>query len=110
MGWYSLEGDLATISVIGWHTGTIGKLVLFVGLAALLFLILGATGLELPPNLPAGAVVSGIGALGTILVLIRLIDVPDRFAGFGRGVGIWISLIAGLLLIGAGFVKASEEL
>jgi len=110
MGWYTFDSELATVSVIGWHTGTLGKLVFFVGLAVLLFLVLGATGLELPPNLPAGAVVSGIGAAGTILVLIRVIDIPDRFAGAGRGIGLWISLIAGLLVIAAGFVKASEEL
>jgi hypothetical protein len=110
MGWYSFEGELATVSVTGWNTGTIGKLVLFVGLSALLFLVLGATGLELPPSIPAGAVVSGIGAVGTILVLIRVIDIPDRFAGAGRGIGLWISLLAGVLLIVAGFVKANEEL
>jgi hypothetical protein len=109
MGWYSFEGELATVSVIGWHTGTLGKLVFFVGLAVLLFLVLGATGLELPPNLPAGAVVSGIGAVGTILVLVRIIDIPDRFSGAGRGIGLWISLLAGLLVIVAGFVKANEE-
>jgi hypothetical protein len=109
MGWYTFDSELATVSVIGWHTGTLGKLVLFVGLAVLLFLVLGATGLELPPNVPPGAVVSGIGAVGTILVLIRVIDIPDRFAGAGRGIGLWISLIAGLLVIVAGFVKASEE-
>ena len=108
-GWYSVEGDLVTVSVIGWHTGTLGKLVFFLGLAVIVLLVLGATGLELPPAVPAGAVVAGIGAVGTILVLIRVIDIPDRFAGAGRGVGIWISLLAGLLVIAAGFVKANEE-
>jgi len=95
-GWYSVEGDLVTVSVIGWHTGTLGKLVFFLGLAVIVLLVLGATGLDLPPA-------------GTILVLIRVIDIPDRFAGAGRGVGIWISLLAGLLVIAAGFVKVNEE-
>jgi hypothetical protein len=109
MGWYSFESELVTVSVIGWHTGTLGKLVFFLGLAVIILLVLGATGLELPPTVPAGAIVAGIGTIGTILVLIRLIDVPDRFANSGRGIGIWISLIAGLAVIAAGFVKASEE-
>ena len=108
-GWYSVEGDFVTVSVIGWHTGTLGKLVFFLGLAVIVLLVLGATGLDLPPAVPAGAVVAGLGAVGTILVLIRVIDIPDRFAGAGRGVGIWISLLAGLLVIAAGFVKVSEE-
>jgi hypothetical protein len=109
MGWYSFESELVTVSVIGWHTGTLGKLVFFLGLAVIILLVLGATGLELPPTVPAGAIVAGIGTIGTILVLIRLIDVPDRFANSGRSIGIWISLIAGLAVIAAGFVKASEE-
>jgi hypothetical protein len=55
-------------------------------------------------------IVAGLGTLGTIFVAVRLIDIPDRFAGAGRGIGIWISLATGLLLIVAGFLKASEEL
>jgi hypothetical protein len=110
MGWYSSEGELATVSVIGWHTGTLGKLVFFIGLAVMLLLVLAATGLELPESIPVGAVVAGLGGLGTIFVVIRLIDVPDRFAGAGRGIGIWISLLAGLLVIAAGLIKASDEL
>jgi len=109
-GWYSSSGGGVTVSVIGWHTGTLGKLVFFVGLAAILLLILRATGLELPPTVPTGAVIAGLGALATIFVLIRVIDVPDRFAGAGRGIGIWISLLAGLLLVAAGLVRANEEL
>lgn len=109
-GWYSFEGELFTVSVLGWHTGTLGKLVLFAGLAVLVLLVLGATGLELPPSVPAGGVVAGLGALATIFVLIRLIDIPDRFAGTGRGIGIWISLLASLLVVAAGFLKASDEL
>jgi hypothetical protein len=108
-GWYSSEGGIATVSVIGWHTGTLGKLVFFAGLAALVLLALRATGLELPPAFPTGAAIASIGTLGTIFVLVRLIDVPDRFAGAGRGIGIWISLVAGLAVVGAGLLQASEE-
>jgi len=109
MGWYSFESELVTVSVIGWHTGTLGKLVFFLGLGVLVLLLLGATGLELPPTTPIGVIVAGIGTIGVILVLVRLIDVPDRFADAGRGIGIWISLLAGLAVIAAGLAKAGEE-
>ncbi len=109
-GWYAAAGPGFTISVIGWHTGTIGKLVFFVGLAALVLLVLSVTGFELPPTVPLGAVVAGVGAVGTVLVLVRLIEIPDRFAGSGRGIGIWISLAAAVLLVIAGFLKANDEL
>jgi hypothetical protein len=108
-GWYAWDGDIATVAVIGWHTGTIGKLVFFTGLAVLVLLLLRATGLDLPPVFPVGAAVASLGALGTILVLVRLIDIPDSFVGAGRGIGIWISFVAGLAVVGAGLLEASEE-
>jgi hypothetical protein len=108
-GWYASEGEIATVAVIGWHTGTIGKLVFFTGLAVLVLLLLRATGLDLPPVFPVGAAVASLGALGTILVLVRLIDIPDRFLGAGRGIGIWISLLSALAVVGAGLLEASQE-
>jgi hypothetical protein len=109
-GWYSLHAEgIATVSVTGWHTGTLGKLVFFAGIAVLLLLALRATGLELPPEFPTGAAAAAIGSLGTICVLVRVIDVPERFVGVGRGVGLWISLAAGLAVVAAGLLLASEE-
>jgi hypothetical protein len=59
---------------------------------------------------PTGMVIAVLGALGTVFVLVRIIDIPDDFAGFGRSIGIWISLVAAILLLVAGLLKASEEL
>jgi hypothetical protein len=112
MGWYSgrsLEGP--PVAVLGWHTGTLGKLVFFIGLAVVLLAVAQAAGVELPPSVPESLVVAALGTLATILVLVRLISIPDTFAGTAsRGIGIWISLIAGLLVILAGLVRAAEEL
>ncbi len=110
MGWYSGRVDGLRLSALGWNTGVLGKLVLVVGLAVLALLALRAIGVDLPPALPVGMVIAGLGALATIFVLFRLIEIPDDYAGFGRSVGIWISLVAALLLIVAGLLKASEEL
>ena len=110
MGWYSGLVDGLRLSALGWHTGLLGKLVLAVGLAVLVLLALRATGVELPRAVPIGMVIAGLGALGTIFVLIRLIEIPDDYAELGRSIGIWISLVAALLLIVAGLLKASEEL
>jgi hypothetical protein len=109
--WYAGSGDGLTIAVIGWHTGTLGKLVFFVGLAVLALVLLREAGIELPATVPASLVVIVLGSLGTIFVLVRLISIPDRFlpAG-GRGIGIWISLLAALAVIAAGLLRASEEL
>ena len=40
-------------------------------------------------------VIAALGLVGTILVLIRLIDIPEAFQPtVGRGIGIWLSLLA----------------
>ena len=113
MDWYagSETGGAFTLSVIGWHTGALGKLVFFVGLVLLGLVILREFGFELPPSVPESLVVIALGSLATIFVLIRLISVPNEFFGTaGRGIGIFISLVAAVLLIGAGLLRAAEEL
>jgi hypothetical protein len=110
MGWYSGEGQGVTVSVLGWHTGVLGKLVLVIGVAAVLVVVLRQFGFELPAAVPESLVVIVLGALATIFVLVRVISIPDEFFFAHRGVGIWVSLIAAVGLIGAGLLQASEEL
>ena len=111
-GWYAGSESIGpTIAVIGWHTGTLGKLVFFIGLAVIALVALREAGIELPPAVPDSLVVIALGSLSTIFVLIRLISIPDEFLpASGRGIGIWISLLASLAVIGAGLLRASEEL
>ncbi len=111
-GWYAGSGAVGpTIAVIGWHTGTLGKLVFFIGLAVVALVALREAGIELPPSIPESLVVIALGSLSTIFVMIRLISIPDEFLpASGRGIGIWISLLASLAVIGAGLLRASEEL
>jgi hypothetical protein len=112
MSWYSgnsIEGP--TLSVIGWHTGTIGKLVFFLGLVLVLLAILREAGIELPPSIPESLVTIAVGSLGTVLVLVRLISIPDTFAGTsGRSIGLWIALGSALAVIAAGLLRAGEDL
>jgi hypothetical protein len=112
MGWYSIGSDArGTLSVTGWNTGAVGKLVFLVGLAVLILLSLRALGVELPPQVPSGMVIAGLGVVATILVIIRLIDIPERFEpSVGRSLGVWISLLAALLLIVAGLLKSADEI
>ena len=98
--WYAgQQGDGLTLSVIGWHTGALGKLVFFIGLAVLGLVALREAGIDLPATVPES------------LVLIRLISIPDTFFGTaGRGIGIFISLAAALAMIASGLLRAAEEL
>ena len=111
MGWYVGSGDGLTISVIGWHTGVLGKLVFFIGLAVLALVALRQAGIEPPATVPESLIVIALGALATVFVLIRLITIPEQFLpADGRGVGIWISLLAAIAVIVAGLFEAAEEL
>jgi hypothetical protein len=58
---------------------------------------------------PIGLVIAGLGALATIFILVRLLIIPDDYVEFGRAIGLWISLVAALLLIVAGLLKSAEE-
>ena len=110
--WYSgtsVEGP--TLSVTGWNSGTIGKLVLLVGVAVVCLAALRRFGLEFPSVMPEPLIVVALGALATVFVLIRLVSIPDSVAPTaGRSIGIWISLASALAVVTAGLLQAGEEL
>ena len=109
-GWYTGEGEGVTISALGWNTGVLGKLVLFVGLAVVLVIVIREAGVETPAAVPQSLLTVALGAIATVFVLIRVISVPDDFFLANRGIGIWISLAAAIRVIVAGLLQASEEL
>ncbi|MGH3109928.1 MAG: hypothetical protein ACRDQT_03300 [Gaiellaceae bacterium] len=109
-GWYTGEGEGTTVSVIGWHAGTIGKVVLILGLAAVLLVVLREVGVDMPAAVPESLIAIALGSVATILVLVRLISIPDTFFFASRGIGIWISLLCAIGIIVAGLLEASEEL
>ena len=111
MDWYAGSGVGVKLAVIGWHVGVLGKLVFFIGLAVLAIVALRESGFELPPSVPESLVVLALGALGAVFVLIRVISIPDSvLPADGRGIGIWISLLAALGVIAGGLLRAAEEL
>jgi len=109
-GWYTGSGEGVDVAVLGWHTGLLGKLALVIGLVAILVVVLRQSGFDLPAAVPESLIVIALGALSTIFVLLRAISIPDEFFFAHRGIGLWISLVASLALIGAGLLQASEEL
>jgi hypothetical protein len=114
MDWYAGREAGAggfTLSVIGWHTGALGKLVFLIGALLLLLSVAREFGVELPPVVPESLVVIALGSLATIFVIVRLMSIPDTFLpASGRGIGIYIALIASLAVIAAGLLRAGEEL
>ncbi len=109
MAWYSGTVDGIKLSVIGWDTGTVGKLVFFLGLGLLIVLALRAFGLHPPPSISGGAMITILGTTATILVLIRVINPPEDIEPTGRSIGLWISLASAVLMIVAGLLRAADE-
>jgi hypothetical protein len=100
-----------TFSVTGWHSGTVGKLVFFVGLATLILEGLRAAGILLPAAVPDRLILIALGAFAVIFVLVRLISVPDTyFVSTSRGIGLYIALLGALGLLGAGMLRTAEDL
>jgi len=111
MDWYAGSGVGVKLAVIGWHTGALGKLVFFIGLAIVAIVALRHSGLELPPSLPESLVILALGVLATVFVLVRVISIPDAvLPANGRGIGIWIALIAAFGVVAGGLLRAAEEL
>jgi len=111
MGWYSGSGEGVTLTVSGWHTGLLGKIVFFVGLAVLAIVALRESGLELPRSVPESLVIVALGAIATVLVAVRVVDVPESvLPADGRWFGVWISLVAALGVIVGGVLRVAEEL
>jgi hypothetical protein len=75
-----------------------------------LLVVLREFGVDLPAAVPESLLAIAIGSVATILVLVRLISIPDTFFFASRGVGIWVSLVCALGIIVAGLLEASEEL
>ena len=100
-----------TLAVTGWHTGALGKLVFFIGLATLILEASRAAGIVLPAAVPDRLILIALGALAVIFVLIRLISVPDTyFVATARGIGLYVSLLGALGLLGAGLLRTAEDL
>jgi hypothetical protein len=109
--WYAGEGVGVKLAVIGWHTGVLGKLVFFIGFAVVAIIALRVAGMGLPASAPESLVILALGALASVFVLIRVISIPDSvLPADGRGIGIWISLVASFCVIAGGLLQAAEEL
>ena len=111
MDWYATtQPNGLTLSVTGWHTGALGKLVFFIGLVTLILEALREAGIGLPTSVPDQFVLIGLGALASIFVLVRIASIPDTyFPAAGRGIGVFVALFAAFGLVAAGLLRLADH-
>lgn len=104
--WYGAEAQFGGVSISesanAWQTMSFIDILLFlVAAIAIAVPVARATG-SLPADVPGPVLVVAVGALGVLLVLFRLVDIPapdlpevaDGTFGFGREPGVFVALIA----------------
>jgi hypothetical protein len=107
----------AALSSTGWQTFTISRWVwLLTALLALGSVAAWARGYEDRGPLPLSAVVAGLGALASALIVIRILHHPGLSASagtvhlsYGVKTGIWLGLIAALAIAFGGYVQTLPE-
>ena len=124
--WYGVSTNASTIAGVnlggnfsrtGWETFTnsrwIWLLTIIVALGAVA-LVAGQRKLELAVQ--PGAIVAGLGALSTLLILYRIIHHPTASASFGNfhasagiKIGIWLGLIAAGAITYGGYLAMQAE-
>jgi hypothetical protein len=105
------------VSSSGWQTFTNSRWVwLITILVALGSTVLVAERRRLPGPLQPGALVAGLGASSTALILYRILDHPTfsqsvarLHASFGIRTGIWLGLIAALAITYGGYLQMRAD-
>lgn len=119
--WYNVSAKNAFIDVSkgasGWEAlGFIDILLFLIGLIAIAVAAARAMNMSLP-KLPAslGLIVLAAGILATLLVLLRILSIPDEGASsipgidVGRSFGVFIALLAAIGVAVGGWLTWNEE-
>lgn len=118
--WFTVDAGTGAfeISVGGnaWDTMEIIRwILLLAGLAGIALAALAATQSDVNLPVAASAIAAGLGILATILVIYRLIDPPgggdaEAFGvDIGRGIGVFLGLIASAGVAYGGWRAMEEE-
>jgi hypothetical protein len=107
----------ATLSSTGWQTFTVSRWVwLLTILVALGSVVALANGYKDDGRLPLSALVAGLGALASALIVIRIVHHPGPSASsgslhvsYGIKAGIWLGLLAALTITFGGYAQTRPE-
>jgi hypothetical protein len=106
--WWKVSAGGFSASASGWDTGALGKLVFLVALIAIVLVVMDHMKVDALKQIPfpISLAVLGCGALSFLFVLWRFIDTPN---GVSYAWGLYLALIASLVLAYGGFMKLQED-
>jgi hypothetical protein len=122
--WYGVSSNVTSIAGLninvsrtGWETFTNSRWIwLLTIIAALAAVLLVATQRKLELPLKPGAIVAGLGAVSTGLILYRILHHPTASASIGSfhasagiKLGIWLGLIAAAAITYGGYLAMQED-
>jgi len=117
----SVGGVSFSTSANGWHTFTNSRWIwLLTIIVALLAVAVDAGVLKIESPVHPGAIVAGLGALSTVLILYRIVHHPSggtsgTIAGvhysssYGIKIGIWLGLIAAVGVTYGGYLRMQDD-
>jgi len=122
--WYGVSTNASSIAGVnvsysrsGWDTFTNSRWIwLLTIIAALVLVAVDAGLLKIESPVHPGAIVAGLGALSTVLILYRIIHHPTASASFGSfhasagiKIGIWLGLIAAVGVTYGGYLRMQDD-
>ena len=117
--WFTVDvgGGFADISVGGnaWETMELIRFVLFLAaVSAIALAVVAASQSTVDLPVALSAVTAGLGILAVVLIAFRIISPPDGGAGdfgvdVGRGIGVFLGLIAAGGVAAGGWLAMQEE-
>ena len=112
--WYAEDTGLGPESLSAWSAFAFIDLLLFLVAAVAIAMAIARAAGAMPGDLPAspGTIVAAAGALATLLVLYRILELPSpdiADADIGRKVGVYLGLIAAVGIAFGGFTAMNER-
>ena len=106
--WWKVSAGGFSVSASGWDTGALGKLVFLVALVAIILVVMDHMKVDALKQLPVpvSLAVLGCGALAFLFVLWRFLDTPN---GVSYAWGLYLALIASIVLAYGGYLKLQED-
>lgn len=112
--WFTVDAGGFSFGGNAWDTMELIRFILFLAAASGIALaVIAATQSQVNLPVALSAITAGLGGLSVLLVLFRIISPPDGGAGdlidVGRGIGVFLGLIAAGGVAFGGWTAMSEE-